>query len=159
MSLFSKNHSLTPRKEPGLTPWSMWQREMSDLFDRFNRDFGVLDSSNLSNLYPKIEVKEKDKEIIVCAEVPGMDDKDVNITLRDGNLILEGERKTQKNSEDEGRYHSEFSYGSFYRSIPLGEDIKEDTVKASYKDGLLTIELEKSGESQSRVKKIPITRS
>ena len=159
MSLFSKNHSLTPRRETGLSPWSLWQREMSDLFDRYNRDFGALESSNLSNFYPKIEVKDGDKHLTVCAEVPGMDEKDVSISFRDGNLILEGERKTESKSEEEGSFHSEFSYGSFYRSIPLGQDINEETIKASYKDGLLTVEMEKTAEASSKVKKIPITRS
>lgn len=157
MSLFNKNSSLTPIREQN--PWSLWQREMSNLFDRFNRDFGSMEMGEVGNFYPKIEIKDQDKKMIVCAEVPGMNEKDVNVTLKDNHLILQGERKSETKSEEGGRHRSEFSYGSFYRAIPLGEEVKEDTAKASYKDGLLTIEIEKSEETSTQAKKIPITRS
>ncbi|HLW56141.1 MAG TPA: Hsp20/alpha crystallin family protein [Bacteriovoracaceae bacterium] len=157
MGIFNRNSSLTPYREQ--SPWSLWQKEMSDLFDRFNRDFGTFDTGEMNQFYPKIEIKEKDKHITVCAEVPGMSEKDVQVTFRDNNLILEGERKTESKQEEGGTYRSEFSYGRFYRSIPLGEEVKEDTIKASYKDGLLTIEMEKTEDQSKNVKKIPITRS
>lgn len=157
MSLFNKNTSLTSNRDNH--PWSLWQKEMSHLIDRFNKDFGDISTGEFSSFNPKIEIKEKDKELIVCAEVPGMSEKDVNVTLKDNQLIIEGERRTENKSEKDGSFHTEFSYGSFYRSIPLGEDIKEDSIKASYKDGLLTIEMEKTKESSSSVKKIPVTRS
>ncbi|HLT23433.1 MAG TPA: Hsp20/alpha crystallin family protein [Bacteriovoracaceae bacterium] len=156
MSLFNKNSSLTPIREQH--PWSLWQREMSNLFDRFNRDFGSMDEE-FGSFYPKIEMKEEDKKLIVCAEVPGMNEKDVNVTLKDNHLILQGERKSESKSEEGGTHRSEFRYGSFYRSIPLSQEVKEDSAKASYKDGLLTIEFEKSADSISQTKKIPITRS
>lgn len=159
MALFNRNNSLTTQRD--LSPWSLWQREMSDLFDRFNRDFGsfALDSDFGGQFYPKIEVKEHDKSITICAEVPGMNENDVQVTLRDNQLILEGERKSESKKEEGNVYRSEFSYGRFYRAIPLSEEVKEDSIKASYKDGLLTIEMEKTGEDSKNVKKIPIIRS
>lgn len=157
MSIFNnKSTSLTHRGE---APWSLWQKEVSDLFDRFNRDFGPLDRRETQEFFPKIEFKVKDKTLIVCAEVPGINEKDVHVTFKDNQLILEGERKTENKEEKGGHFRSEFSYGRFYRSIPIGEEIKEDTIKASYKDGLLKIEMEKVEEQSKNAKKIPISRS
>lgn len=157
MSIFNKNHSLTSQRDQ--TPWSLWQKEMSDLFDRFNRDFGSLESGDSRQFFPKIEMKEKDKTLTICAEVPGMSEKDVQVTFKDNQLILEGERRTESKHEEEGSYRSEFSYGRFFRAIPIGEGVKEDSIKASYKDGLLTIEMEKTPDDSKNVKKIPIIRS
>lgn len=152
MSLF-KNQSLTQRSQ---SPLSTWQREMNSLFDRFNRDVFEGDSGDFS---PKIELQEKDKGYVVCAEVPGIKENDINVTLQDNNLILEGERKSESKTEEEGFYRSEFSYGSFYRSIPLENEVNPDSVKASYKDGILTIEMNKVKPSSHKSKKIPIMKS
>lgn len=152
MSLF-KNQSLTPRSQ---SPLSTWQREMNSLFDRFNRD---VFEGELGTFSPKIELQEKDKGYVVCAEVPGIKENDINVTLQDNNLILEGERKSESKTEEEGFYRSEFSYGSFYRSIPLEDEVNPDSVKASYKDGILTIEMNKVKPSSHKTKKIPIMKS
>ena len=74
-------------------------------------------------------------------------------------MILEGERKSESKKEEEGYFSSEFSYGSFYRSIPLDEEVNPDTVKASYKDGILTVELDKVKSTPQKTKKIPILKS
>lgn len=154
MSLF-KNQSLTTRNQ---NPISSWQKEMNNLFDRFGRDLGSFDT-DLAGFSPKVEIKEKNKHYTVCAEVPGMKESDINVTLEDNCLILQGERKSESKKEEEGFYSSEFSYGSFYRSIPLDEEVNPDTVKASYKDGLLTIDLDKVKESSHKTKKIQIMKS
>ncbi|MCM2348954.1 MAG: Hsp20/alpha crystallin family protein [Bacteriovoracaceae bacterium] len=153
MSLF-KNQSVTPFRSPGTL--STWQREMNSLFDRFNRDIFEGETGEFS---PRIEVQEKDKGYIVCAEVPGIKESDINVTLQDNNLVLEGERKSESKTEEEGFYRSEFSYGSFYRSIPLADEINPDSVKASYKDGILTVEMNKLKPSSHKSKKIPILKS
>jgi HSP20 family protein len=154
MSLF-KNQGLTVRNQ---NPISSWQKEMNNLFDRFGRDLGSFDT-DLTGFSPKVEIKEKNKHYTVCAEVPGMKESDINVTLEDNCLILQGERKTESKKEEEGFFSSEFSYGSFYRSIPLDEEVNPDTVKASYKDGLLTIDLDKVKESSHKTKKIQIMKS
>jgi HSP20 family protein len=154
MSLF-RNQGLTVRNQ---NPISLWQREMNNLFDRFGRDIGSLDT-DLAEFSPKVEIKEKNKHYTVCAEVPGMKESDINVTLEDNCLILQGERKSESKKEEEGYFSSEFSYGSFYRSIPLDEDVNPDSVKASYKDGLLTVDLDKVKESSHKTKKIPIMKS
>lgn len=149
-----KKHSVTPHKEHN--PWSQWQHEVGQFFDRFNRNLGP---GSEGDFYPKIEIQDNEKNLVVSAEIPGMSEKDVQVSLRDNQLILEGERKSEKETEENGTYRSEFSYGSFYRTIPLREEVKADSVKATYKDGLLRIKLEKTHASPQNVKKIPITRS
>jgi HSP20 family protein len=131
---------------------------MNNLFDRFGRDMGTLDV-DLTDFSPRVEIKEKDKHYTVSAEVPGIKESDINVTLKDNNLILEGERKSESKKEEEGYFSSEFSYGSFYRSIPLDEEVNPDTVKASYKDGILTVELDKVKSTPQKTKKIPILKS
>lgn len=153
MSLF--NQSLTTRNK---NPISLWQDEMSNLFRRFNKDLETFDT-DLVSFTPKVEVKEKDKGYIVRAEVPGMKEDEINVTLRDNSLILEGERKSESEEQGEDFYSSEFSYGSFYRTIPLSEEVNPDSVKASCKGGILRVELDKVKPSAHKSKKIPILNS
>lgn len=153
----NSNKSLASKKDQ--TPWSNWQNEVSSLFDRFNRDFSLSSSEGIES-FPKIEIIEDDKKLCICAEVPGMSEKDVNVTLKDNHLIIDGERKSERKSEKDGSFQTEFSYGSFHRSIPIGDDLKEDTIKATYKDGLLRVEIQKTHPTQSGTsKKIPVVRS
>ena len=154
MSLF-RNQSMALRNQ---NPITSWQNEMNNLFDRFGRDMGTLDV-DLTDFSPRVEIKEKDKHYTVSAEVPGIKESDIHVTLKDNNLILEGERKSESKKEEEGYFSSEFSYGSFYRSIPLDEEVNPDTVKASYKDGILTVELDKVKSTPQKTKKIPILKS
>lgn len=150
MSLFGG--SLTPHR--GSNSLANFQDEMRRFFDRFNTDF---DSDTNWNL-PKVEIKDQDKNYVIRAEVPGMSEKDIQVNLRDNALVIEGERKSEFKEEKEGRYTSEFSYGNFYREIPLVDIVNPETVKASYGDGILTVTLDKIGESSSKVTKIPITK-
>ncbi len=154
MSLF-RNQSIALRNQ---NPITSWQNEMNNLFDRFGRDMGTLDV-DLTDFSPRVEIKEKDKHYTVSAEVPGIKESDINVTLKDNNLILEGERKSESKKEEEGYFSSEFSYGSFYRSIPLDEEVNPDTVKASYKDGILTVELDKVKSTPQKTIKISILKS
>lgn len=156
----SKN--LPTRSERSLSPWSL-RDEMMDFFDRFSRELspfsglgGLSELPNASYFTPKIEVKDEGKQYLVKAEVPGMSDKDINISLKDNQLILEGEKKQETSGEEKGVYHSEFSYGSFYRSIPLSDDVDTENVNATYKDGILKITVGKKPEAERKSKKIPI---
>lgn len=144
--------SLVNRNE---NPFTTWQREMNSLFDRFNRDLDF-SSTELEQFAPRVELRERDNGYVVRAEIPGMSEKDINVSLKDNCLILEGEKKTESKKEGKGQYFSEFSYGNFYRSIPLDEEVKADNVKATYKNGILTVELETVREIEHKTKKIPI---
>lgn len=133
------------------------KNELWDLFDRF-LDFDMPTLGTQSDFTPKIEVKDVGKSYQICAEVPGMDEKDINITLKDNQLILEGEKRNQFKEEDKkkGYYRSEFSYGHFYRSIPLNDDVDTEKIKASYKNGVLFIDVGKSETTKSKTRKIEI---
>jgi len=146
--------SLTTKRE---NPFVSWQREMNDWFDKFNRDIDV-PQMEMEEFSPKVELRETDKGYSVRAEIPGISESDVNVTLRENNLILEGEKKSETKKEERGHYFSEFSYGSFYRSIPLEEEVNPDKVKAIYRNGILHVELEKI-EGSTGSKRIPIIRS
>jgi HSP20 family protein len=90
----------------------------------------------------------------VSAEIPGMDEKDVEVLLNDGNLVIRGEMKSE--TEDKERQFSERFYGRFERQIPVGTDIEEDKIEASFKNGVLTVTLPKTERAQAKAKRIAI---
>jgi len=139
-------------------PLVAFHEEMNRLFDDFWRDFdgagfGLSSSFN----FPRIEMSETDKEFRLEAELPGMDEDDVELLLRDGVLTIRGEKKSER--EDKSRRMSERFYGRFERQIPLPVDVDEDRVSASFKKGVLYVTLPKTAEAVDRVKRIPIKAS
>lgn len=132
--------------------------DVEDMLDRVRRDFYSPDilRAMSEDFVPRIEVKETDKNIIVSSEIPGMNEDDINVTLRDNNLILEGEKRSEEEKEGKGFYSSEFSYGSFYRSIPLHADVDAEEVNATYKNGILKVKLTKLEENMQKGKRIEI---
>ena len=155
MSLWNRDFlpSTSRWAERSLAPLS----DMEDMFDRLRREFFSPDQlRGVEGFTPRVEVKETDKHILVSAEVPGMKEKDINITLRENNLIIEGEKKSERRKEEKGYYSSEFSYGSFYRSIPLYAEVDADKVEATYKNGVLEVTLNKLEESKQTAKRIEI---
>ena len=151
------NKHLTTRAGRETSPWSVFRSDLSDLFDRFSQDFD-LPTFGGDHFSPKVELKDTGKTYQICAEIPGMDEKDIEVTLRDNQLIIEGEKKNEFKEEDKkkGFFHSEFSYGRFYRAIPLSEDIDAEKVRAEYKNGVLNIEVDKLPEKAAKSKKIQI---
>ena len=140
-------------------PFLSLHREMNRLFDEAFRGFG----SNLPSLYgasafgggwPSVEVSDGEKEIRVTAEVPGLEEKDIEVLLEDGVLTLRGEKRSE--TEDGDRQFSERFYGRFERRIPLGYEVQEDGVEAQFRNGVLTVTLPKSEKAQSQVRRIAI---
>jgi HSP20 family protein len=103
--------------------------------------------------WPKIELNDGEKELIVSAELPGMTEKDVQVEIANGVLTIRGEKKAERMGE--GKYFTERYYGSFERQIPL-EDVHEDKAEASFKNGVLTISLPKSEKPGEGIKRIAI---
>lgn len=131
--------------------------EMEDMLDRLRRDFYSPELfRGVEGFSPRVEVKETNKNIIVSAEIPGMNEKDISVTLRENNLIIEGEKTSERKKEETGYYRSEFNYGSFYRSIPLHAEVDADKVEATYSNGVLKVMLNKLTESKPLAKKIEI---
>jgi HSP20 family protein len=106
--------------------------------------------------FPYLDVSETKSDIVVKAELPGMDPKDIDISLSDGTLILKGERKTEKEEKEEDYHLVERSYGTFYRSVHLPREVQSDKINASYKDGVLKITLPKSEEAKKKEVKIKV---
>jgi HSP20 family protein len=103
--------------------------------------------------WPNVEVSETANEVKVIAELPGLEEKDVQLELRDGWLTISGEKRSE--IEDKERRFSERYYGRFERAIPV-EDVDQDKVGASFKNGVLTVTLPKLPASQHKAKRIAI---
>ncbi|MCD6413985.1 MAG: Hsp20/alpha crystallin family protein [Elusimicrobia bacterium] len=135
--------------------------ELKDVFDRFfSRNLPLAAKSKKDSLdsfwAPAVDVYDKKDRIIVKAELPGVDKKDVKITVDDDILTISGETKREEEVKEKDYYCSERIYGSFSRSVTLPVAVERDKVKASYKNGVLTIDLPKSKEAKGRVLEIPI---
>jgi HSP20 family protein len=104
------------------------------------------------DLYPKVDVHEDEKAVYVKAELPGLDEKDLNITLKENILTIAGEKKEEKTEgeKDKNYWYCERVFGSFTRTFALPEGVKGDDVKATYKNGVLEIELPKSEAVQPK---------
>jgi HSP20 family protein len=138
------------------------QREMNRLFDEFFGSFDqpvvFFESSELSAFTPKIDVKETEKEILVTAELPGMEEKDVSVTLVNDSLTIFGEKSEEKKEDVKGHYRMERTYGSFRRVLPLPVDIEAEKVTAEFKNGVLSVKMPKCAEVQKKAKSIPINK-
>jgi HSP20 family protein len=104
---------------------------------------------------PAIEVKEKEGKLILTADLPGVKKEDVKVHIDGDTLVVEGERKQEKEEKREGYYHSERSYGKFYRSIPLPEGAKADLTAAQFNNGVLEVTVPIPEEKAKR-KEIPV---
>ncbi|MGO4885579.1 MAG: Hsp20/alpha crystallin family protein [Bryobacteraceae bacterium] len=116
-------------------------RRFSEEMDRvFAHTFGLSRNIGESGLwYPAIEVRERDGNLEVTAELPGMQKEDVKVESTDDGLLIEGERRQEREEAQAGYRHSERSYGRFSRIIPLPQGAQTDKAKAEFKDGLLTV--------------------
>ena len=155
----NRGRDVTPRRGEENNPFVTLHREMNRLFDDVFRGsdmmpFGSDRSSGQIMGWPNIEVSETEKDVKVTAELPGLDDKDIQVELANGVLSIRGEKKTE--TEDKERLFSERYYGRFERRIPV-EDVEPDKVAASFKNGLLTVTLPKSREAHEKVKRIAIS--
>jgi HSP20 family protein len=154
---WGRNQQATPsRYRDEVDPFMALHREMNRLFDDVFRGFDVSPFGGASRMakWPNVEVIENDKDIRICAELPGLDEKDVEVLMGDGVLTIRGEKKSEV--EDEERAFSERYYGRFERRIPLAWDVEEDKVDASFKNGVLTVTMPKSAQGTAQVKRIAI---
>ena len=140
-------------------PFAQFRREMDNMFEGmlgdWTRPLNLLDRK-LGSWMPQIEVRETGKEIRVTAELPGMEEKDIQVSLLDGGLSIKGE-KNEEHEEEKGDVHrSERQYGMFERTIPLPAEVDRDKVKATFKKGVLKITLPKTKEAQSNRRLIQI---
>jgi HSP20 family protein len=160
---------VTPKTTPGTQietrhewehPFAAFQREMNRLFENF---FGGSDlpswrplEKRVTTFTPRVDVSETDKEIRVSAELPGMDEKDIDVSLTRDTLTIRGEKKEEKEEKGKDFYRMERSYGSFSRSVPLPVEVETDKVAASFEKGVLNVTLPKSPKAIQETKKVSV---
>lgn len=152
-----KKRSVPVKREFG-HPLERFREEMDTLFDDFFKDFSMepFDGGHARQFSPQIDVSETDKEIKVSAELPGMDDKDIEVNMNHDSLTIRGEKKEEKEDKGKDYYHVERSYGSFTRTVPLPVEIESDKAEAHFRKGVLTVTVPKSGKAIESKKKIEI---
>jgi len=135
-SISNKCNDLVPYRGSGF----LWPRGET-LFESFLNE--VLKGTDIrrNDVVPALDIHEKDGKIMVESELPGMEKKDINVRVEDGILTISGEKKTEAKDEKDGYYRVERSFGKFERSVRLPSYAKDDTINASYKDGVLKIEI------------------
>jgi HSP20 family protein len=131
-----------------LTPWrparelETFERRIADMFERFfgpwERERSVWGTEGWA---PAIESKADNGNLIIKADLPGVDPKEVSISVLGNQLTIEGERKHEEKKEEKDYFYQEVSYGKFSRTVPLPEGVEADKVKANYKNGVLEITL------------------
>ncbi len=107
---------------------------------------------------PAVEIEETDKELVLKAEIPGIDAKDLEVEVSENRVTLSGEHKEEKRTEDKKQnyFHSEFYYGNFQRVIPLPMPIKTDQIKSEFKHGVLTLTMPKVEDAPKKVVKVKL---
>lgn len=144
-----------PASRPGSSPdlLGTLQREVNRVFDQM---FGGMAAPPLAGFAPSVEMKETEQGVVVTAELPGMDEKEVEVALEGDLLTLSGEKRQEKTEDKEGVHISERSYGSFSRSLRLPWAADPAQASASFDKGVLTVTLQRPPEAKPTANRIPI---
>jgi HSP20 family protein len=135
-------------------PFQALQRDMSRLFDDFLIDFDGIPAQRGAALgWPVLELHDQGQELLVSAELPGLEQKDIDVFLDDNVLVIKGEKRQER----EESLLSERYYGQFERRIRLPVEVDADRIEAHYYNGVLTVTLPKSADAEKKVKHINLT--
>ena len=154
-----------PAPRAATDPWQNFRSEMERMFDRFGfgvpavrRMFDLAPSfeSNFSFNVPAVDVTEDDKAYKIAAELPGLDEKDVDVSVTGDVLTVKGEKRQEKEEKNKNWYVSERAYGSFQRAFTLPDGVDREKIAADFSKGVLTVTLPKSAEAQKQQKKIEV---
>ncbi|KNG93109.1 Hsp20/alpha crystallin family protein [Pseudaestuariivita atlantica] len=149
-----KDHAPEPKSED-TNPIATLQHEMNRVFDGFRNRLGDLDWP-WGNGEAKSDVVETNDTVEVSIELPGMDMKDIEVSVTNDMLTVKGEKKIERQEEKKGYYLSERSYGAIYRTIPLPPGVDGEKADASFRNGVLTIKLPQTAEAKAKVKQIEV---
>jgi HSP20 family protein len=152
---------LPVRREPPESPFLALQDEMNRLFDRFWHGVPAETPEGLwpwapGGFAPRVDVTETDNDIRVSVELPGMDEKDVEVTLSRDALTIKGEKKEETETKREGYVHTERHYGSFRRTVPLPREVVADKAEATFRKGVLTVTLPKTEAVKTATRKVEV---
>ncbi|HVO14859.1 MAG TPA: Hsp20/alpha crystallin family protein [Alphaproteobacteria bacterium] len=144
-------------------PFRSLQKEVNRVFRDFFEEARVPELGFAAGVTPGISVKmdiaETDKAFEVTAEMPGMDEKDIELSVSDGILTIKGEKKAEKEEKGKNYHRIERSYGSFQRSLALPPTVNVEAIDATFKKGVLTITLPKTAKAVEKAKKIEVKAS
>jgi HSP20 family protein len=134
------------------SPFMSLQREIDRLFEDFTRGFPTFApvGNGKSDLLPSMDVTETDKDIEITAELPGLEEKDVQINVADNLLTIRGEKKAEKEEKDKNYRLVERSYGSFERTLQLPDGVNAEAIQASIAKGVLKVTVPKPAPAQSK---------
>ena len=142
-----------------LVKWDPW-REIEDMFDRYTRAVGwprggreIMKTGDWS---PRVNIAETDKAFVIKAEIPEVKKEDVKVTVDNGVLSICGERKQEKEEKGKKLHRVERRYGSFCRSFTLPDNVDEAKIEASFKDGMLSLEVPKTEEVEPKAIEIKV---
>jgi HSP20 family protein len=153
--------AIAPRRP--LVDLARWERDMERMFDDFwgrrmrpwwPERWSMPAALEISP--PAVDLYEEKDEIVVKAELPGMDKDNIEVNLSDHSLTIKGEKKKEEETKEENYYKSERSYGSFVRSIELPIEVQSDKVKATFKNGVLEVRLPKSEQAKAKEIKVKV---
>jgi len=143
-----------------ITRWDPF-REVVALQNRLNSVFGNISNETdnpltTASFVPAVDVYEDDKKVVLKLEVPGIEEKDLDVRVENNTLTVKGERKFDKEEKEENFHRIERRYGSFYRAFTLPSTVDAENVDAKYENGVLKIELNKKPEAQPKQIKVNI---
>lgn len=139
-------------------------KELEDISERFNRVFGRLparresgrEAMTVADWVPTVDITEDDKEYVITAEIPEVNKKDVKVTVQEGMLTVQGERKQEKEEKGKRFHRVERSYGTFVRSFALPEDTTGENIKAEFKEGMLYVHVPKSEKARPKAIEVKV---
>jgi len=155
-----KTGAVVPRRVSSeLSPWGNLDRMFEDFLEHRLRPFSPerwWPTTGMEIPTPSVDLYEEKDDIVVKAELPGMEKDNIEVNLSDNRLTIKGEKKKEEEVKKEGYYRSERSYGSFVRSLELPSEVQTDKIKAAFKNGVLEIRLPKTEEAKKRETKVKI---
>jgi HSP20 family protein len=157
------------KESKAVTPWrpfmdvARWERDMERMmdsfFDRRMRPWWPerwLRADEMEISAPAVDLFEEKDDIVVKAELPGIEKDNIEVNVADHHLTIKGEKKKEEEVKEENYYRCERSYGSFLRTIELPKDVKADKVKAAFKNGVLEVRLPKTEEAKAKEIKVKV---
>ena len=148
-------------RQSELTPFVGLHQELDRWMNDVMRQFGMPSLESRfgempSLLRPRLDIAERDDEYVISVEVPGVEEKDIKLTLDDSRLVIEGEKRQESSTQEDRYQRIERSYGNFRRVLDLPADAQTEEIKASFDHGILKIRVPRSGEVKANRREIPI---
>jgi HSP20 family protein len=161
--LSTRQYTGIPQRRRCIMALVKWDplREIEDMFDRYTKAVGwsrtgTQDIVETGDWTPRVDISETDKEFLIKAEIPEVKKDDVKVTVENGVLSIRGERKQEKEEREKKFHRVERHYGSFLRSFALPDNVDETKIQASFKDGMLNLQIPKTKEAKPKAIEVKV---